>query len=89
MISVAKAKKIGINACIDKIGRDICIKHADNAVYGYGRDGDYVNCFVGVNDEPAPVTDPDDLSKLVLTHEKNWKYSASCDVSLQDGSVVF
>ena len=76
MLSYEDARKIGVNACIDKIGRDICIKHADNAVSGYGRDGDYVNCFVGVNDEPAPVIDRDDLSELVLTHEKDWKYSA-------------
>ena len=89
MISVAKARKIGINACIDRIGRDICRKHADNSTSAYGRNGDVVSCFVGVNDEPAPKINLAEVTRLVLSDHKGWKYAAACDVSLQDGSVQF
>ena len=89
MISVSKARKIGINACIDRIGREICKNHADNSTSAYGRNGDVVSCFVGVNDEPAPQINLDEVSTLVLSDLKGWKYAAACDVSLQDGSVHF
>lgn len=36
MLTVEVARKIGINACIDKIGRDFVQTHKDFAVYACG-----------------------------------------------------
>ena len=90
MLSVEEAKKIGIRACVEKIGYDFCKAHPDNGVSAYGEEREgYINCFVGVNDEPAPIYDISKVHELILTHENDWTYYASCDVSLEDGSVEF
>lgn len=38
MLSADEAKKIGIDACIEKLGFEFCKKHADNATSAYGED---------------------------------------------------
>lgn len=35
MLTVAEARKIGIKACMDKIGYDFCMSNKDNATTGY------------------------------------------------------
>ena len=89
MLSVKEARKLGIAACIDKIGRDFCKKHADNAVSGYSKFDDRVECFVGVSDEPAEEIDIATVKKLVLSEQNDWKYSAECSVSRMDGKITF
>ena len=51
MLKIEEAKKIGIRACIDKIGYNFCETHRDNGVSSHGveREG-YFYCFVGVSD---------------------------------------
>lgn len=88
MLTREAARKIGINACIDKIGRDFLQKHKDNAVYAYG-DGETENsvfCYVGVDDKPYESKHPD---ILVLDSESKFPYHASCNVSLMDGTTTF
>lgn len=88
MLTREAARKIGINACIDKIGRDFLQKHKDNAVYAYG-DGETENsvfCYVGVDDKPYESKHPD---ILVLDSESKFPYHASCNVSLTDGTTTF
>ena len=89
MISIEEARNIGINACIDKIGRDLCKQYADNATSAYGEHDNIVDCFVGLNDEHAQEIDLDNISELVLSEEKQWKYSAECSVSLENGQIEF
>lgn len=89
MLTTEEAKRIGVRACMEKIGVDLCKKHADNAVSAYGEEDDIVNCFVGVNDTPAPDYDISKVTRLVLTSGKKWKYSASCNVDKASGNVVF
>lgn len=89
MLSIEEAKTIGINACVDRIGRDLCEEYADNATSAYGRRGDFVDCFVGLNDEHELVIDLDSIKSLVLTEEKQWKYGAECSVRLSDGRIDF
>ncbi len=48
MLTVVEAKKIGIQACMDKIGYDFCKKHADNGTTAYGEDDGFVKCFLGL-----------------------------------------
>lgn len=87
MLSVNEAKKIGIWACIEKIGLEFCKKHADNSVSAYGeREGYKVNCFVGVSDQPEPDWDTE---KIRLSRGNDWPYYAFCDVDRKTGEVVF
>ena len=88
MLSIEAARKIGINACIDKIGRDFLRKYKDSAVYAYG-DGETENsvfCYVGVDDKPWVDVDPD---VIVLDSTSQFPYRVSCNVCLDDGAMKF
>ena len=50
MLSKEAAKKIGIDACADKLGRDFILAHKNYAISIYGESADSVYCFVGVED---------------------------------------
>lgn len=89
MLSVYEAKEIGIKACINKIGYEFCKKHADNATAAYGEIDGVVNCFVGVNNEPSKDYDISKIDRLILTHDEDWPYSASCNVDMRNGDVEF
>ena len=89
MLTVIEAKNIGIRACIEKIGLDFCKKHADNATSGFSEEDGYVNCFVGISDEPAKQYDISNIDTLILTSCSNWPYEARCNVSLSDGKIEF
>lgn len=85
MLNIDDAKKIGIRACMDKLGYDFCMKHRDNAVSAYGRaEGDKIECFVGVSDEAyiEPETP-------CLTSYYRWPFAARCLVDLNTGEVEF
>ncbi len=85
MLTEEQAKKIGIRACMDKLGYDFCIKHKDNAVSAYGRaEGDKMECFVGVSDEP--YVEPE---TPCLTSYYRWPYAARCLVDLHTGEIEF
>ena len=89
MLTVIEAKNIGIKACIEKIGLDFCKKHADNATSGFSEVDGYVNCFVGISDEPAKQYDSSNIDTLILTSCSDWPYEARCNVSLSDGKIEF
>lgn len=90
LLTVEEAKKIGIRACVDKIGYEFCKAHPDNGVSAYGEEREgYINCFVGVSDQPAPVCDISKVDELILIHENDWPYFACYDVCLNDGSIIF
>lgn len=89
MLTVTDAKKIGIRACMDKIGYDFCKKHADNGTSAYGEDDGFVKCFVGVSDEPAPDYDIEKVDHLILTSGKKWPYYAYCRVEMASGEIEF
>lgn len=89
MLSIQEAKIIGINACIDKIGRRLCEQYASNSTSAYGESNGKVSCFVGINDEPAPDFDITSVNELILSEPNDWKYSAECLVNLEDGKIEF
>ena len=89
MLTTNEAKKIGIRACMEKIGMDLCKKHADSATAAYSEEDHIVNCFVGVNDTPTPDYDLSKVTRLVLTSCEKWKYSARCHVDKVTGTVTF
>ena len=88
MISAGDAKKIGNQACIEKIGYDFCAAHRDNAVFSWGEDQGVMNCFLGVSDQPMG-----DLSgwKPMLDggNDGGWPYYAICNVDMETARVVF
>ncbi len=89
MLKEKDAKKIGIRACMDQIGYDFCKAHSDNAVSAWGKgENGKLNCFVGVNDTPSKQKDISEVTELVLTSGNDWKFFASCDVDMSDGSVL-
>lgn len=86
MLTTEAARKIGINACIDKLGRDFVQAHRDSSTSAYGESEDGVFCFVGVDD--APVF-PEFDGTLVLDSVSPFPYRVSCNVALEDGSLSF
>lgn len=89
MLSVYEAKEIGIKACINKIGYEFCKMHADKSTAAYGESDGFVNCFVGVSNEPSKEYDISKVDSLILTHDRDWPYSASCNVDMENGCVEF
>ena len=90
MLAADEAKKIGIRACIDAIGRKFYEKHGDNSVYSYGQNDGWMNCFVGVSDQPdpSPKYKLSEMSSFTLTDGNNWPYYAFCDVDMESGKAV-
>ncbi len=86
MLSYEQAKKIGIDACVEKIGEDFVSKHEDNLCVGYGDVEDYAYCFVGVDDAPEII---DDREELVLDSTSKWPFIAKCNVWYNDGHIEF
>ncbi|MBR6230244.1 MAG: hypothetical protein IKQ97_10945 [Eubacterium sp.] len=85
MITYETARKIGVDACIDKLGRDFVLKHRDTSSSAYGDRGDHAYCFVGVSDVPDEAMD----DGLILTSDHKFPYVARCTVSYLDGQVNF
>lgn len=85
MLTYEDAKNIGINACIDKIGRDFVRKHKDSFCAADEDRGDHIRCFVGVSDKPLPNME----NELVLTSDDHFPYIARCTVAYSDGKIAF
>lgn len=85
MLTEKEAKRIGMEACIDKIGRDFVDANEDR-VFSWGEDEDGLYCYVGVSDVPPPETKP---GVLVLDSESPYPYHASCIVNLESGALTF
>ena len=86
MLTESEAKKIGIDACINIIGVDFCKKHRDSACVSYGVNDGIMFCGLGIDDTPLAIDK--NPSKLVLS-ETSFKYTASCNVYLQDGHIEY
>lgn len=85
MLTFEQAKKIGLDACTDKLGRDFVRSHADATSSAYGEHDNEVYCFVGVSTSPKKDFD----GTLVLSSDRKPAYRASCNVSLEDGKTTF
>jgi hypothetical protein len=83
MLTVIEAKEIGINACIEKLGKEFVKENSGRASSGYGKHDDMVFCFVGV--DPELIAD----SEVLSLDRVPFPYRASCNVSLMGGSVEF
>lgn len=88
MLTVLDARKIGIKACIEKIGYEFCQRYAENSTSAYSEEDGVVFCYVGVDDSPISENDSQ-TETLILTSKNEFPYSASCNVDLKDGTVSF
>lgn len=85
MITYEKARKIGVDACIDKLGREFVMKYKDRSSSAYGDRGDHAYCFVGVDNS---IEDHEN-SQLILTSNNGFPFRASCNVRYKDGEIEF
>ena len=82
MLSVVEAKKKGIEACMDALGRDFCMEHKDNALSGYEEPiNDVMRCFVTVSDSP-PNNDSHEVGGEPMP------YQAFIDVDMKTGNTI-
>ena len=88
MLTFEEAKKIGIRACVDKLGFDFVKKYNETSCTAYGDEEDHAFCFVGVGTEPVT---PWTGGPLILDDSPKAKFpfSASCNVAYADGKVTF
>ena len=85
---VLKARKIGIKACIEKLGYKFCCKYAGNSTTAYSDDGDAVFCYVGVDTENNTYANIEEWNPI-LTEKNLFPYYAMCEVNRRTGEVVF
>lgn len=86
MLTFEKAKKIGLDACIDKLGKAFVKAHASSTSSAYGDDGNgNAFCFVGVDNRPQKRY----AGNLKLTSAESFPYRASCKVSMKTGEMTF
>lgn len=81
MISMREARKLGINRCVDLIGREFCNRYRKRSVSSFGRNGNIVDVFVGITDEERKP------GKYKLS-EKPFKYHALVYVDRLKGTVI-
>ena len=84
MLTFEQAKKIGLDACIDRLGCGFFMKYRDASCPGYGDMEDRAYCFMGVDNRE---TSDDD--KLTLTSNNPFPYLVSCTVRYSDGTIEF
>ena len=85
MLTFDEARKIGLNACIDQLGRDFVKKYADSSSSAFGQIEDAAYCFVGV--EPNP--DMSEEKELILSEKRQFSYRVSCMVSMKNGDISY
>ena len=85
MLTYEQAKKIGQEACIDRLGRDFVMKYRDTSCPAFSDMGDYADCFVGVDNTENRY----DFSNVTLDSSSKFPYSANCTVRYEDGKVEF
>ena len=55
MLTFEDAKKIGIDACAEKIGRSFIREYADTSSTGYGDAEDHAFCYIGVDNRKRNI----------------------------------
>ena len=88
MMTYEDARKKGIDASLDRLGRDFVRKYRDNACSAYGDVEDHAYCFVGVSDQPEKEWDGEDIT-LDNNPGSEFPYQVSCNVWYEDGKVEY
>ena len=74
----SRAKTIGLNACIDAIGREYYFEHKKDAMSCYGIVGNEMMCVAGIGKIKRKFGEIDEFEKQVI-----------CYVNLTTGKVRF
>ena len=74
MLDYESAKIIGLNACIDKLGRDFVFENRDFATSAFGE---------------SEYTSKDKNGLLILDSTSKFAYRVSCHVNLLEGIPMF
>ena len=87
MITYDEAREIGIEACINRLGREFVLRHRDTSTSAYSvkPENGMVFCYVGVDDRPQK---PVDLKRIVLDSITRFPHYASCYVDMRTGEVL-
>ncbi len=85
MLTFEQAKEIGIEACIDKIGREYVRKYKDTSCPAYADMDEYAYCFLGVDNTPGRY----DTSHITLDSKSKFPVVARCTVNYKDGEINF
>lgn len=88
MLTFEEAKKIGIDACVKKLGVSFVKQYADSfcSAYGWGEEENTVFCFAGVDDNPGELINSDEL---ILTKGDSFPYRVSCNVNIINGFITY
>lgn len=82
MVDFEKARKIGIDLCINALGKEFCIANKDNALSGYEEaENGILKCFVTID------TKNDQTDKLSVGG-KPMQYQAYATVDMQTGEAA-
>ena len=85
MLTFEQAKKIGVDACIEKLGRDFVNQFKDTSCDAYADMKDYAYCFVGVDNRENRYGE----GVPALTSTNKFPYVARCNVRYSDGDISF
>lgn len=81
MLTIDEARKIGIHACIEKLGKDLVEQYKSTSTASWGVTQGAVRCFVGVDTRKRVQ------HLLVLDSVSKWYKCAECKVSLKTREV--
>jgi hypothetical protein len=62
---IEAARQIGINACVERLGKDFVEKHKETSTCAFGESEDGVFCFVGVDDEERSCCDREEMKRNI------------------------
>ena len=85
MLSFNEARRIGMQKCVDMLGRDFVKKNLENSSSAYGEDPDngLVYCFLGLSTTPLRSG-----KTIKLTSDNQFPYQAYCFVRTEDGTIT-
>lgn len=90
MLTFKQAREIGIEACVDRLGRDFVMEYRDTSCPQYADLEDHAYCFVGVDNTENRYDDgPLVLTSVASGSGSSWPYFACCNVSYSDGAIEF
>ncbi len=85
MLTFEEAKRIGVDACIERLGRDFVNRYKDSSCSAYADMEEYAYCFLGVDNSP----DRNDMRNVRLTENDSFPYIARCTVRYRDGNIDY
>ena len=86
MLTLEEAKKIGIKACIKKIGSKFDKEFAVSACGNEPDEDNKLFCFVGVDKQ---TLNKKKNNKLILNSISRFVYTAYCTVDMETGKVEY